>query len=622
MPLFSAITADNGNAQTRNVSHTVSGSNRYMLVSVMGPTSFDVNSVTWMGTNLTLKAQHLTSENQTQVWQLIAPATGTGTVTVQFAAAVPSLIVIHTYTAVNQSTPTRTPVTDDVLSGTSHSFTVPSDTDELVVGIVDADPAFSSNMVSGAGQTTRVVSGSQNHDLVDDETGASPNVTLEYSWTGSGPVSFIALSLRPPETAVDPGVGFEGPRFQNVSFSAPAGSSTELRWQHNLVGTQNRMLLVGVMSTEAVVHPLQGVQYRGRPLVFAGQVGNAVGVYYLTRAPAGDGEVRVPLGSLRLAGGVAVSIAGVNPPNPIAQIVTNSGTGTGPGNPTVTVPSADDQLVVDLALGTIADLTFAPEQTGQVERLEQDFATSAGPGTGQSGNMLVSTRAGLASTVLSWDASGTTSWWTVGIALLPPQPGTVILGNRVVQDILPQWWGARGTGGGDDGPALERVMAVSALRGSQPVTIPAGVYNIETNLTLDASVRFAQGAILRPTSGVTISVDGPVDPSIYRSFDTSLGGAVAFTGPYSIASAQTISVQFLGAFVITGTAAIETILLAGEDAIVPGSRITFKFNAAASLLSTIGTGTGTGNIAIVGGDFTASADDILTLVFVDGAWRA
>lgn len=439
MPAFDAITSNIGNAKIRSLEHTVSGSSRYMLVTVTS--NDDVASVTWMGVNLTRKVQFITATDRSEVWELAAPATGTDDVVVTFTVSTPAFIAVHTYTDVHQSGPTRSPVLSDVTSGTSHSFNVPSDTDELVVGIVNGDQSDVSNIVSGAGQTTRVTAGSANQIVIDDEAGASPNVSLDYSWTGSGAASFIGISLLPPDVTPDPDEepGVDRPRFQSASSIHPAGRSTVLAWQHNHGGVERGLLLVGVSSIDAITHPLQGVRFRDTPLLFAGQVGNALGIYYST-AVSGAGEVRVPLGGTRVAAGGAISLSNANPPNPIAQIVTDFGTGSGTGNPTVTVPSATDQLVVAFSSATIASVLFTVEQTDQVSRVGRNFGQAFGPNTAQSGNMIASTRPGqAASTVMSWDASALTSWWVAGLAILPPQPGTVILGNQVVQEIRPQW---------------------------------------------------------------------------------------------------------------------------------------------------------------------------------------
>jgi hypothetical protein len=58
--------------------------------------------------------------------------------------------------------------------------------------------------------------------------------------------------------------------------------------------------------------------------------------------------------------------------------------------------------------------------------------------------------------------------------------------------------------------------------------VPAGTYLISSNLTLSKVWTFARGAKLKPASGVTVTISGPVNAGLWQIFDTSAGGTVTF----------------------------------------------------------------------------------------------
>jgi hypothetical protein len=79
-----------------------------------------------------------------------------------------------------------------------------------------------------------------------------------------------------------------------------------------------------------------------------------------------------------------------------------------------------------------------------------------------------------------------------------------------------------GTGLLDDRAALVACEAAGAF-----VDLSPGTYLVSSNLTLTKVLRFAPGAILKPASGVTITLTGEVIAGAWQIFDISAGGTIA-----------------------------------------------------------------------------------------------
>jgi polygalacturonase len=102
--------------------------------------------------------------------------------------------------------------------------------------------------------------------------------------------------------------------------------------------------------------------------------------------------------------------------------------------------------------------------------------------------------------------------------------GAVVIARGRVAEAYPQWWGAVGDGGVDDGPAIARaVLAMGASQGA--LAFPPGAYLISEDLTLGYPVRLFPGASLRPDFGVTLTLSG-VEAPLQRVFAGA--GTVAF----------------------------------------------------------------------------------------------
>src|SRR5574337_1569410 len=56
--------------------------------------------------------------------------------------------------------------------------------------------------------------------------------------------------------------------------------------------------------------------------------------------------------------------------------------------------------------------------------------------------------------------------------------------------------------------------------------VPPGTYLVNSNTTIAANLRFAARAILKPASGVTITLSAPFSAPLSQIFDLSAGGSI------------------------------------------------------------------------------------------------
>lgn len=74
--------------------------------------------------------------------------------------------------------------------------------------------------------------------------------------------------------------------------------------------------------------------------------------------------------------------------------------------------------------------------------------------------------------------------------------------------------------------AIANAATVAATSGE--IIIDPGTYRVASNITLSCAVRFLPGAILKPDSGVTITIAGSFTAGAWKVFDLSAGGTIAF----------------------------------------------------------------------------------------------
>ncbi len=157
-----------------------------MLVGVsLNPQNNEtVSSVTYNGVNLTfVGAADQLNDTRAEIWRLVAPATGTHDVVINFSADLSygAVAGAMTFTGVDQSTPLGTFVSANARSAGPATVDVSSGTNQLVFDTVACEDCLS--LTVGSGQTER-----WNLTYADDyvmgaastEPGAT---TVTMSWT-------------------------------------------------------------------------------------------------------------------------------------------------------------------------------------------------------------------------------------------------------------------------------------------------------------------------------------------------------------------------------------------------------------------------------------------------------
>jgi hypothetical protein len=146
----SSATTNTGSGSTVDVTHTVSGSDRLMLVGISTLNNSDVISVVWDpgGANESLSlvtgCNRISANGEMWMFRLVAPATGTRTLRVTFATSESAVVGVTSFTGVNQTTPLGTCVVANGDPGPA-TVTVSSAAGELVFDTIASDENVTAN---------------------------------------------------------------------------------------------------------------------------------------------------------------------------------------------------------------------------------------------------------------------------------------------------------------------------------------------------------------------------------------------------------------------------------------------------------------------------------------------
>jgi len=207
-PVFDAASSIAGDAVIQlQVAHTATGANRLAVIGVSHrvDTGQSITGISYGAqTPTSVIAATSSSFIEGVLYRLIAPNTGSQTLTVNFGDIFDSAVIgVSTFTNVNQSTPLGTASSSTGLS-TASSTSVTSASGELVTDLI----AFCgpTNVVVGSGQTSRWTQLTGNGNIYggsSTEVGAG-SVTMSWSnddeecWVelGVSIKSFIAATIR------------------------------------------------------------------------------------------------------------------------------------------------------------------------------------------------------------------------------------------------------------------------------------------------------------------------------------------------------------------------------------------------------------------------------------------
>lgn len=167
---------------TLTFAHTVSGSDRLLLVAVLCNPNSAITGVTYNGVSMTAVE---TGDALIRLYALVNPATGSNNVVVTTDVDNEIVAIAASYTGVDQSTPydgTQASATGDG----SPSVSVSSATDNMVVGMSGyVDASGQTVQSAGAGQTSRgSIEENGHYVILSDEAGAA-SVTHSYTRNGA-----------------------------------------------------------------------------------------------------------------------------------------------------------------------------------------------------------------------------------------------------------------------------------------------------------------------------------------------------------------------------------------------------------------------------------------------------
>jgi VCBS repeat-containing protein len=242
-------TANTG-ASSKTVSHTTSsGSDRLMLVGIsFGKDNGDsVASVTYNGVALTKVDAQDGGEGRVEIWRLVAPATGTANLVVNFSGTSHegAAIGVMTFTGVDQSTPLGAFAGAQADAG-NPSVTVTSAANELVFGVAAVSDSNDQGFTPGTGQTEKwdLFGGSSANGAGTTEAGAA---SVETSWTDPGGLKWAAAGV-----SIKPATG-AAPTLTWNTFQGVAASDASLAVAVDASGNQ---FVGGYLGTDAAVWKL------------------------------------------------------------------------------------------------------------------------------------------------------------------------------------------------------------------------------------------------------------------------------------------------------------------------------------------------------------------------------
>ena len=203
----SVSTGNGGNMNVPSLTwpHTVgAGSNRLLIVGIsFRDGNVMANAVTYGGTALTLIGAQTGpgSQNRTEMWRLLAPASGTANIVVTMSAAKQIVTGGISFTGVNQTTPLGTFASAQGMTGTA-TVTATSATNELVLDTVTAN-GDANSVTPAPAQTQRwnlsslsPPSGGNSIGGGSTELGAA-SVMTTWALNTAKPWSIGAISIKP-----------------------------------------------------------------------------------------------------------------------------------------------------------------------------------------------------------------------------------------------------------------------------------------------------------------------------------------------------------------------------------------------------------------------------------------
>ncbi len=196
-PEVDAVTTSNSSSSSMTISHTVSGTDRLLVVAIsQGNVFFPVTSLTYGGTPLTLLGTEPPGPPgpRIEMWTLLAPPEGTTNVVVNFSLP-PSdgaVIGVMSLTNVNQATPFGLFVSN-AGNGTA-SVDVTSEVGELVIDVLAKATPVAATVVSGQTERWNAAFSNSAYGGLSTRPGAK---TVKMKWWSNDDWVIGAVSVKP-----------------------------------------------------------------------------------------------------------------------------------------------------------------------------------------------------------------------------------------------------------------------------------------------------------------------------------------------------------------------------------------------------------------------------------------
>lgn len=190
-------------ASSTTMSHTVgSGSNRLLIVSVAIERETDrVTALTYAGQALTFVGTSVDPTNtaRVEIWRLIAPASGTNTVSVTFSGLSSVVVGAISFANVNQTTPIAASQFATGNATLTASASVASATDQVVLAAIASDDAANS-VTAGSGQTSRwnVLNAADVIGAGSTQPGSATSTTMSYTLADNKGWAMGLFAIQPP----------------------------------------------------------------------------------------------------------------------------------------------------------------------------------------------------------------------------------------------------------------------------------------------------------------------------------------------------------------------------------------------------------------------------------------
>jgi len=195
-PEVDAFTTATSSSSPMTISHTVSGTDRLLVVGIsQGNVSASVNTITYGGTNLTALGTENTGPPKIEMWRLpVEPPVGTADVVVTFSGT-PSdgaVVGVMSLTNVNQATPLG-PFVSNAGNG-DPSVDVTSAEGELVIDVIAKDNAVAPAVKSGQTERWNDAFSNSAYGALSTKPGAK---TVTMAWWSGGDWAIGAVSVKP-----------------------------------------------------------------------------------------------------------------------------------------------------------------------------------------------------------------------------------------------------------------------------------------------------------------------------------------------------------------------------------------------------------------------------------------